>query len=101
MLAPITPHICHKLWRDLGHQGAVIHTSWPSFDESALTVSSQEIVIQVNGKVRAKLDVPADTSKDDMEKMALENENVQRFLNDVTVRKVIVVPGKLVNIVAK
>lgn len=100
MLAPIAPHICHKLWRDLGHQDAVIHANWPSFDESALTVSSQEIVIQVNGKVRAKLEVSAGMSKDDMEKLALENENVQRFLNELTVRKVIVIPGKLVNIVA-
>jgi leucyl-tRNA synthetase len=100
MLAPITPHICHQLWSDLGNQEAVILANWPSFDESALTVSSQEIVVQVNGKVRAKLEVSADTSKDEMEKIALENDNVQRFLNELTVRKVIVIPGKLVNIVA-
>jgi leucyl-tRNA synthetase len=100
MLAPIAPHICHKLWRDLGHEDAVIHANWPSFDESALTVSSQEIVIQVNGKVRAKVEVSADMSKEDMEKVALKNENVQRFLNELTIRKVIVVPGKLVSIVA-
>ena len=100
LLAPITPHICHKLWSDLGHDEAVIHANWPSFDESALTVSSQQIVMQVNGKVRAKLEVPADTDKETIEKLALENENVQRFINDLTVRKIIVIPGKLVNIVA-
>ena len=100
MLAPIAPHICHKLWNDLGHQDAVIHANWPTFDESALTVSSQQVVIQVNGKLRAKLEVPADISKADLEKLALENDNVQKFLADVTIRKVIVIPGKLVNIVA-
>jgi len=100
LLAPITPHICHKLWSDLGHNEAVIHANWPSYDESALSVSSQQIVMQVNGKVRAKLEVPAGTDKETIEKLALDNENVQRFINELTVRKIIVIPGKLVNIVA-
>ena len=100
MLAPITPHICHQLWTDLGNNGAVIHAPWPDFDESALAVSSQQIVAQVNGKVRAKLEVPAGTDKASLEQLALANENVQRFIGELTVRKVIVIPGKLVNIVA-
>ena len=79
---------------------AVIDASWPELDESALTKSSQTIVAQVNGKVRAKLEIPADADKAATEAAALDDANVKRFLEGVTVRKVIVVPGKLVNIVA-
>ena len=100
LLSPITPHICHTLWQALGHDEAVIHANWPSLDESALTKSTQEIVLQVNGKVRAKLEMPSDVDKATMEQAALADDNVQRFIGDATVRKVIVVPGKLVNIVA-
>jgi leucyl-tRNA synthetase len=100
LLAPIAPHISHELWQILGHDDAVITASWPTVDESALTKASQQIVIQVNGKVRSKLEMPADTDKETMEKTALKEENVKRFIGDKTVRKVIVVPGKLVNIVA-
>ncbi|KZX74810.1 hypothetical protein A3715_23410 [Oleiphilus sp. HI0009] len=73
---------------------------WPLCDESALVKTSQQIVVQVNGKVRAKLEVPADISKDALEVQAMEDENVKRFLEGNTIRKVIVVPNKLVNIVA-
>jgi leucyl-tRNA synthetase len=100
LLAPITPHICHTLWQALGHDDAVIHAPWPILDEAALSRSSQEIVLQVNGKVRAKIDMPSDADKAAMEQAALSDENVKRFIADATVRKVIVVPGKLVNIVA-
>jgi len=100
LLAPIAPHICHELWNTLGHEGPVIEANWPSIDESALTKSSQQIVIQVNGKVRAKIEMAADVDKETMEKTALDNENVKRFIDDKTVRKVIAIPGKLVNIVA-
>lgn len=100
LLAPITPHISHTLWTALGHEGAVIHAQWPVLDESALTKSTQEIVLQVNGKVRAKVEVAADADKESMEKTALADENVQKFIADNTIRKIIVVPGKLVNIVA-
>ncbi|WHI52136.1 leucine--tRNA ligase [Microbulbifer sp. MLAF003] len=101
LLAPITPHICHQLWQVLGNSSALIDTAWPQADEKALVRSTITLVVQVNGKVRAKLDAPADADKEGLEKMALENENVQKFIGDSTVRKVIVVPGKLVNIVAK
>ena len=100
VLSPIVPHICHQLWHALGHNETVVDASWPVADESAMVRSEIEVVLQVNGKVRAKQSVPADISKDDLEKMALENENVQRFTEGKTVRKVIVVPGKLVNVVA-
>lgn len=100
MLNPIVPHVCHTLWPMLGGEGDVLDAAWPAVDESALTRDSIEMVVQVNGKVRAKMEVATDVSKDDAEAAALEQDNVQRFLDGLTVRKVIVVPGKLVNIVA-
>jgi len=100
MLCPIVPHICHSLWQDLGGDGEVMNAPWPTVDESALARDSIEIVVQVNGKVRAKMEVAADADKATIEALAVEQDNVQRFLEGVTVRKVIVVPGKLVNIVA-
>ncbi|RLQ20826.1 leucine--tRNA ligase [Seongchinamella sediminis] len=100
MLSPITPHVCHTLWPLLGGEGDILHAPWPGVDEDALTRDSIEMVVQVNGKVRAKMEVPADAARDSVEATALAQDNVQRFLEGVTVRKVIVVPGKLVNIVA-
>jgi leucyl-tRNA synthetase len=100
LLSPIAPHICHRLWLAMGNQEAVADAAWPTLDESALVRSSIEMVIQVNGKVRGKIQVAADASKDEVEKLALEDGNVQRFTEGVTVRKIIVVPGRLVNIVA-
>ncbi len=100
MLCPIVPHICHTLWQALGGEGEVINAPWPTVDESALARDSIEVVVQVNGKVRAKMEVAADVDKATLEALAVEQDNVQRFLEGVTVRKVIVVPGKLVNIVA-
>jgi leucyl-tRNA synthetase len=99
LLAPIVPHISHTLWGLLGHSNAIIDQPWPQFDESALKQSTIEMVVQVNGKVRARLSVDADADKDSIEKIALAEENVLRFIEDKTVRKVIVVPGKLINIV--
>ena len=100
LLSPISPHICHSLWHGLGHKGAVADAPWPRVDEAALVRSSIEIVVQVNGKVRGKIQVAADAEKDEIEKRALEDANVQRFTEGVTIRKIIVVPGRLVNIVA-
>ncbi|WP_089660166.1 leucine--tRNA ligase [Franzmannia pantelleriensis] len=100
LLAPITPHICHALWAALGHAEPVIDAAWPGLDESALARDSIELVVQVNGKLRARLEVPADADKASIEAQALGNENVQRHTEGKTLRKVIVVPGKLVNIVA-
>ncbi len=100
MLSPIAPHICHTLWQTMGHDEPVVDAPWPIADESAMVRSQIQVVLQVNGKVRGKTDVPAEISKDDLEKLALEHENVTRFTEGKTVRKVIVVPGKLVNVVA-
>lgn len=100
LLAPITPHICHELWQRLGKTGAVIDAAWPVLDESALVQDSLTLVIQVNGKLRGQIEVPASASREEVEAAARANENVLRFTEGVTIRKVIVVPGKLVNIVA-
>jgi leucyl-tRNA synthetase len=98
LLSPMVPHICHSLWQMLGHGDAVIDNHWPQADTSALVKDSIELVVQVNGKLRARIEAPASADKDTLEKLALADTNVQRFI-DGTVRKVIVVPGKLVNVV--
>jgi leucyl-tRNA synthetase len=100
LLAPIVPHMSHVLWQHLGHSQPVIDAQWPSFDEHALVQDSVTVVAQVNGKVRAQLQLPADADKAAMEGAALRDTTVQRFLEGLSVRKVIIVPGKLVNIVA-
>ncbi|MCU7873248.1 MAG: leucine--tRNA ligase [Candidatus Thiodiazotropha sp. (ex Lucinoma borealis)] len=101
LLAPIAPHITHQLWCELGYGNEILDSDWPQPDETALKQDSLPYVVQVNGKVRATIQVPADAEKSVAESIALENENVQRFMGDGTVRKVIVVPNKLVNIVVK
>ncbi len=100
MLSPIVPHITHKLWHDLGHTTAIVEEAWPQVDESALVEDSVQYVVQVNGKLRDKLEVAKDTDKQTIEKLALETPGALRNTEGKTVRKVIVVPGKLVNIVA-
>ncbi|PWW33920.1 leucine--tRNA ligase [Chromohalobacter israelensis] len=100
VLAPIVPHACHALWDALGHDTPVIDAAWPQADEAAMVKDSVELAVQVNGKLRARLDVPAAADKAAIEAQALEAENVRRHTEGKTIRKVIVVPGKLVNIVA-
>ncbi len=99
LLAPCVPHICHQLWLDLGNSGPVLDATWPTHDESALVQDRLQYVVQVNGKLRGKIQVAADTPRDAIEALALEEENVQRFTRNKTVRTVIVVPGTLINIV--
>ena len=99
MLSPMVPHICHALWRELGHESALIDQRWPEVDDSALARDFIEIVVQVNGKLRARVSVLADADKDTVEAQAFADENVQRFIAGKDIRKVIVVPGRLVNIV--
>lgn len=100
LLSPITPHITHVLWQILGHDTAIVDSAWPAVDKAALQADSQQIVVQVNGKLRTKLEVATGTDKADIEAMALADEQVTKFTEGKTVRKVIYVPGKLVNIVA-
>ncbi len=100
LLAPIVPHTGHALWKELGHEEAIVNATWPKLDESALVKEAITLIVQVNGKVRAKLEVPATATPDEIKALAKADANVQKFIGDLTIRKEIVVPGKLVNIVA-
>lgn len=101
MMSPFVPHITEELWRGAIDASSVHEQSWPECDEEALKVDNVEIVLQVNGKVRGRLTVPAEATKEELEKIAMADSNVQAHIGDATVRKVICVPGRLVNIVAK
>ena len=102
MMSPFVPHITEELWRGAIDANSSVHEqSWPECDEEALKVDNVEIVLQVNGKVRGRLTVPSEATKEELEKIAMADANVQAHIGDVTVRKVICVPGRLVNIVAK
>jgi leucyl-tRNA synthetase len=100
MLSPVIPHACHALWYGLGKATAVVDERWPALDESALVKSELELVVQVNGKLRSRITVASDCAKEQCEALALADEHVQRHIEGKTIRKVIVVPEKLVNIVA-
>lgn len=100
LLSPIAPHLAEELWEKLGHTGTVSYQAWPVFDEAKLVEDEVEIVVQINGKVKAKMNVPAKASKEELEQIALDTEAVKEQIEGKTVRKIIAVPGKLVNIVA-
>ncbi|PGS01198.1 leucine--tRNA ligase [Priestia megaterium] len=100
LLAPICPHTTEELWSKLGHEDTISYEAWPAFDEAKLVDDEVEIVVQINGKVRAKVNVPAEASREELQDIAMANEDVKEFIEGKTVRKVIAVPGKLVNIVA-
>ncbi|MBQ2515893.1 MAG: class I tRNA ligase family protein [Desulfovibrio sp.] len=100
-LSPITPHICEELWERMGHREPLAGEPWPVFDEAAMVRDTQTIAVQVNGKLRGTMEMPTGADRQAMEEAALAFEPVKRFTKDLTVRKVIVVPGKLVNVVAK
>ncbi|KZZ85759.1 leucine--tRNA ligase [Bacillus sp. SJS] len=100
LLSPIAPHLAEELWEKLGHTDTIAYEKWPQYDESKLVEDEVEVVVQFNGKVKAKLLVPAQASKEEMEKIALEDAKVKEQLEGKTIRKVIAVPGKLINIVA-
>ena len=101
ILAPFTPHIGEELWTMIGKEGSVFNISWPSYDESALVQDEVEVIVQVNGKLRAKVSMDANISREDMEKVAMEDAKVQAAIEGKNVVKVIAVPKKLVNIVVK
>ena len=100
LLSPITPHLCEELWESLGGKDMLMHTAWPAYDENALQRDEIEIVVQINGKLRGRFKVPASAGKTEVEALALDDENIRKHLAGLTVRKVVVVPGKLVNLVA-
>ena len=99
MLSPIVPHICKELWQHLGHKKDIVTEIWPVVDESALEQNSVKMMLQVNGKLRGEIVVSVSTSQDEIEKMALTDENVMRFTEGKPVKKIIIVPKRLVNIV--
>ncbi|MBM7570893.1 leucine--tRNA ligase [Aquibacillus albus] len=100
ILSPVAPHLAEELWEKLGHDESIAYEAWPAYDEAKLVENEVEIVIQVMGKVRAKMMVDKNASKEELEQQALENASIKERLEGKTVRKVIAVPGKLVNIVA-
>ena len=101
MLAPFVPHVTEEMWEHLGYGGSVHDQSWPEYDESALVKDSVEIVVQINGKIKEKINIAGDLSREEMEKTAMENDKVKGLIDGKNVVKVIAVPGKLINIVVK
>ncbi|MGG0790694.1 leucine--tRNA ligase [Peribacillus simplex] len=100
LLAPVAPHIAEEIWSKLDHSESITYGTWPAFDEAKLVDNEVEIVIQINGKVKAKLMVPTDTTKEKLEEIAMGDDSIKEQIDGKTIRKVIAVPGKLVNIVA-
>ena len=101
MIAPIMPHMAEELWSQFGESDTITYQPWPTYDPKALVEDEVEMIVQVNGKVRAKIKMAKDTDRDEAQQLALANEHVKKFTNDKDIKKVIVVPNKIVNIVAK
>ena len=101
MLAPIMPHLAEELWSHFHESDTITYQPWPKYDGSALQSSTIEMMVQVNGKLRAKLQVEKDSDRDDLQKLALANEHVKKFVDGKDIKRVIVVPNKIINIVAK
>ncbi|REB06508.1 leucine--tRNA ligase [Sporosarcina sp. BI001-red] len=100
LMSPITPHLTEELWEKLGHEDTITYVPWPTYDAEKLVDDTVEIAVQINGKVRAKLEVDKDITKEELEKVALSNEEVQKWIDGKELKKVIAIPGRLVNIVA-
>ena len=100
LMSPFTPHLCEEIWEHLGHKERLVHALWPAYSDEAMVKDMLTIIVQVNGKLRARLEVPASAGKEEIEALARADENIIRHTEGKTIRKVIVVPGKLVNIVA-
>ena len=101
LLNPIAPHMTEEIWSVLGHEGTVPYEAWPTYDEAKLVSDTITIIAKVNGKLRARIDVRAGSSKEDMLEIAMAHENVQNFISGKEIVKTIAVPVKLVNIVVK
>ena len=99
LLSPIVPHVAESLWTALGHKGSVLKARWPAPDQEALKRDTLELVVQVNGKLRGRINVPADAPREQLEQAALNEPSVQPFVQGKTVRKIVVVQGRLVNVV--
>ncbi|MFL5704891.1 MAG: class I tRNA ligase family protein, partial [Ktedonobacteraceae bacterium] len=101
LLAPMAPHITEELWHVTGHAGSIHTTDWPSYDEALTHDESFTLVVQVNGKVRERIEVPTGISEGEVRALALENSRVASFIGDATIQKIIYIPGRLVNIVVR
>ncbi|MDD2217534.1 MAG: leucine--tRNA ligase [Eubacteriales bacterium] len=101
ILSPFTPHICEEMWQHIGHDSSVYNMAWPEYDKDALIKDTVEIVVQVNGKVKEKLNMASDLNKDEFEKTAMESESIKALVEGLNIVKIITVPGKLINIVVK
>ena len=95
MISPVVPHLAEELWEKLGHTDTITYEAWPTYDESKLVDDTVEMAVQINGKVRAKIVVSKDVTKDELEKIALEDEHVKELLEGKEVKKVIAIPGRL------
>jgi leucyl-tRNA synthetase len=100
-LSPVIPHLCHHLWFLLGGTDAIINELWPTVDDSALIQDSVQIIVQVNGKLRAKIMSPLNSSQEHVESLVFSNESITRFTNGKEIVRIIMVPNKLVNVVIK
>jgi leucyl-tRNA synthetase len=101
LLAPFAPHLAEELWQKLGHAGSLAHEPWPTYDSARIRSDSIEVVLQVNGKLRGKITVPAETSEEDLKAMAAADESILKHTGGKQVVKMIVVKNKLVNIVVR
>jgi len=101
LLAPMAPHMTEELWHTTNHTGSIHTTAWPGYDVALTRDETFTLVVQVNGKVREKIEVAADTSERDIRALALSNPRVASFIGEATVQKVIYVPGRLINIVVR
>ena len=101
LLNPVCPHITEEIWETLGHNNTISYEAWPTYDESKIVEETFTMVVQVNGKVRGKIEVSSDIDEESMKKMALDIENVKVFIDNKEIVKVVVIPKKLVNIVVK
>ena len=100
LISPITPHLAEELWSKLGHTDTIAYAQWPTFDETKLVDDTVEVAVQINGKIRAKITVDKDSSKEELEQVALANEDVKQWMEGKELKKIIAIPGRLVNIVA-
>ncbi|MEJ2038481.1 MAG: class I tRNA ligase family protein, partial [Desulfosarcinaceae bacterium] len=100
LLSPIVPHFCEEIWSAFGHSESILLAPWPRHRSDALVMDEATVVVQINGKLRSKFPAAMDTPREELQEKAMQDERIQHFLQGMTIRKVIVVPNKLVNIVA-